>query len=229
MIVKVVKLLDQTPLHCTTAYQLIIFDFDGTLANSLPFFASVYNELAQRYRFKALEWQDIESLRYASPKQAMDYIGLPMWKLPFVSRDFIARMQRQTHQITLFEQIHESLIYLAGMGVHLAIVSSNSKNNVANILGTELMGLFEYVYCGMSIFGKTTHLKKLLKKTRISARHAIYIGDQATDAEAAARAGIDFGAVTWGYGSIESLRCYPIAVELTKMTDIQRLASPLIG
>ena len=211
-------------MHCTTAYQLIIFDFDGTLANSLPFFASVYNELAQRYRFKALEWQDIESLRYASPKQAMHYIGLPMWKLPFVSRDFIARMQRQAHQIVLFEQVHESIDYLASMGVHLAIVSSNSKNNVASILGAELMGLFDDVYCGMSIFGKTTYLKKLLRKTRIAARHAIYIGDQATDAEAAARAGMDFGAVTWGYGSIESLRRHPIAVELTHTTDIQRLA-----
>lgn len=215
--------MDQTPLYRTTAYRLIIFDFDGTLANSLPFFASVYNDLAQRHRFKTLEWHDIESLRYASPKQAMQYIGLPMWKLPFVSRDFIARMQRQTHQITLFEQVRESLNYLAAMGIHLAIVSSNSKNNVASILGADLMELFDYVYCGMSIFGKTTHLKKLLRKTRIAARHAIYIGDQSTDAEAAVRAGIDFGAVTWGYGSIESLRRYPIAVELAKMTDVQQL------
>lgn len=216
--------LHDQPLQQTAAYRLIIFDFDGTLANSLPFFASVYNELAQRYRFKVLAWEDIESLRDASPKQAMQYIGLPMWKLPFVSRDFIARMQRQAHQITLFEQVHDSLNDLAGLGVHLAIVSSNSRNNVASILGADLMGLFEYVYCGMSIFGKTTHLKKLLRKTRTTARDAIYIGDQSTDAEAAARAGIDFGAVTWGYGSIESLRRYPIAVELAKITDIQQLA-----
>ena len=216
--------LPDQSLRQTAAYQLIIFDFDGTLANSLPFFATVYNDLAQRYRFKTLAWEDIESLRYASPKQAMQYIGLPMWKLPFVSRDFIARMQRQAHHIVLFEQVHESIDYLASMGVHLAIVSSNSKNNVASILGAELMGLFDDVYCGMSIFGKTTYLKKLLRKTRIAARHAIYIGDQATDAEAAVRAGMDFGAVTWGYGSIESLRRHPIAIELTHTTDIQRLA-----
>ena len=33
-------------------YNLVIFDFDGTLANSLPWFSRVLNEVADRYRFK---------------------------------------------------------------------------------------------------------------------------------------------------------------------------------
>ncbi len=32
-------------------YRLVVFDFDGTLADSFPWFARVINDVADRYRF----------------------------------------------------------------------------------------------------------------------------------------------------------------------------------
>lgn len=205
-------------------YQLVIFDFDGTLANSFPFFASVFGELAEQYRFKKIEGHEIEALRHATPRQIMQHVGMSSWKLPLVSRGFIRRMQQQAHQIELFDHIGDSLKFLASSGVQLAIVSSNSRANVAAILGPELFALFGQVYCGMSIFGKATHLKKMLKKTGITPQRAIYIGDQETDAEAAAQANIAFGAVSWGYGSLQALRQHERVLEFVSGDELRQLA-----
>jgi phosphoglycolate phosphatase len=212
-----------------TRYQLVIFDFDGTLADSFPFFASVFNQLAQQYRFNPIELHEVENLRHASPRQIMQHVGMAGWKLPLVSRNFIRRMRQNAHQIELFAQVAESLQFLAAANVQLAIVSSNSQQNVAAILGPELMRLFGQVYCGMSIFGKTAHLKKMVKKSGLLPRQVIYIGDQETDAEAAAAAQIDFGAVSWGYGSLQALRRHRLAAEFVNVPDLCLLAATSIS
>jgi phosphoglycolate phosphatase len=212
-----------------TRYQLVIFDFDGTLADSFPFFASVFNQLAQQYRFNPIELHEVENLRHASPRQIMQHVGMAGWKLPLVSRHFIRRMRQNAHQIELFAQVAESLQFLAAANVQLAIVSSNSQQNVAAILGPELMRLFGQVYCGMSIFGKTAHLKKMVKKSGLLPRQVIYIGDQETDAEAAAAAQIDFGAVSWGYGSLQALRRHRLAAEFVNVPDLCLLAATSIS
>ncbi len=60
--------------------------------------------------------------------------------------------------------------------------------------------------CGASLFGKAAKFKDVLKRTGIAAADAICIGDEVRDGEAARQAGIDFGAVSWGYASTEALR-----------------------
>jgi len=75
----------------------------------------------------------------------------------------------------------------------------------------------------MSIFGKAGRLRQTLKLTGTSAAEAIYIGDQSTDLEAARALNLAFGAVAWGYGSIESLRQYRPDREFDKVSDLSEL------
>ena len=46
----------------------IIFDFDGTLADSTAVFASVWNTIAKKHGFKEVQLEDIDALkkRYTS-------------------------------------------------------------------------------------------------------------------------------------------------------------------
>ncbi len=67
-------------------------------------------------------------------------------------------------------------------------------------------GLISCFACGASLFGKAAKYKAVLKRTGTAARDAISIGDEVRDGEAARQAGIDFGAVSWGYASVEALR-----------------------
>ena len=208
----------------TMKYRLAIFDFDGTLADSFPFFLRVFNQLAKQHSFAAIDPQSAPAYRHYTARQMMEQVGMPAWKLPIVARSFIALMRQSAASIPLFEQVGETLLYLANQGVLLAIVSSNSYDNVNLILGPEKAALISHFECGMSIFGKAARIRKVLKKTGIPGHEVIYIGDQVTDLEAAREGNVAFGAVSWGYGTIESLRAHLPDEEFDEVSAIRRIA-----
>ncbi len=205
-------------------YRLAIFDFDGTLADSFPFFIRVFNQLAEQHGFKGIDPDLVPTFRHYNARQMMELVGMPAWKLPFVAKNFISLMRQNAASISLFEHIDDLLLHLANTGVTLAIVSSNSYDNISQILGpanTKLISQFE---CGMSIFGKPARIQKVLKKTGIPGREVIYIGDQVTDLAAARKEKIAFGAVSWGYATIESLREHFPEEEFDSVSAIRRIA-----
>ena len=194
-------------------YDLAIFDFDGTLADSFPFFVSVFNTIAERHQFRQIDTARIDSLRHLSARQMMQHVGMPAWKLPVVSKTFITMMKESAANVPVFEGIDAALRAIAAHGIELAIISSNSEQNVRAVLGVELSGLIGRFECGMSIFGKASRLKQLIRDSGTSPASAIYIGDQDTDAIAAGKSGMAFGAVSWGYAPIEILRAHNPTVE----------------
>jgi phosphoglycolate phosphatase len=206
-------------------YRLAIFDFDGTLADSFPFFLSVFNTIADRHGFKRIDIANSAHLRHLGTRQMMDHVGMPAWKLPLASKSFIAMMKDGADGIPLFDGIADALRHLHAGGVRLAVVSSNSEHNVRTVLGPELAGLIGRFECGMSIFGKASRIRAVLKDCGVAPADAIYVGDQGTDADAAAKAGIDFGAVHWGYAAIEALRGHACATEFATPTDLQAIFS----
>jgi phosphoglycolate phosphatase len=205
-------------------YRLAIFDFDGTLADSFPFFLRVFNQLAEQHKFRPIDPDVATAFRHYHPRQMMRELGMPAWKLPLVAKSFIALMSQNRGSISLFEEIDDMLVHLANASVTLAIVSSNSAANVREILGPANTKRISHFECGMSIFGKRARIQKVLKKTGIPSSDAIYIGDQVTDREAAREAKVAFGAVSWGYGTIEALREHSPEEEFANVSDIRRIA-----
>jgi phosphoglycolate phosphatase len=88
----------------------------------------------------------------------------------------------------------------------LAVVSSNSKENVHQILGQEAAALITHYECGTSMFGKEAKLRKVMKKTGALPDESIYIADETRDMEAARKLNIGFGAVSWGYNRAASFK-----------------------
>ena len=205
-------------------YRLAIFDFDGTLADSFPFFGQVFNQLARRHGFQEIDAQSAPSFRDRDARQIMKHVGLPPWRLPFVAKDFIALMRQNIAVIKPFDGVDDALTHLARNGVALAVVSSNSYENVTTVLGPENTRLVGHFECGMSIFGKAARLAKAREAAATPAHEAIYIGDQIEDATASRKAGVAFGAVSWGYGTIESLRTHSPEQEFHCVADLKRMA-----
>jgi phosphoglycolate phosphatase len=206
-------------------YKFAIFDFDGTLADSFPFFVSVFNQLAEEYDFKKIDATAIPNYRHYSARQMMEMVGLPKWKLAIVGKRFMSLMKDNAHAIKLFEGISETLEYLVDKNIRVAVVSSNSYENVSCILGENTSRLLTTCDCGMSIFGKAARLEKVLKANTVKASAAIYIGDQVTDLEAAHKKAIAFGAVAWGYAAIESLEAHKPAEIFNTPYDIKRITT----
>ena len=189
-------------------YKLAIFDFDGTLADSFPWFAAVFNQLAARHQFKRLEPEELLALRGLSSRQLIQHLKVPWWKLPRIANDMRAMMGNDHGQIRVFAGAGPLLHRLAKQEVALAVVTSNAEINVRQILGPDLAALFRYYECGVSIFGKAARLKKVVRLSGVAPAESICIGDEIRDLEAAQKAGIPFGAVSWGYNSIEALQAH---------------------
>lgn len=185
------------------SYDLIIFDLDGTLADSFAFFVSVHNQLADRHGFRRIAPAEIDALRGRSAREVMRHVGLPRWKLPWVARSFVRLMRAA--DIPLFAGVGPTLQQLQQSGVALALVSSNAADNCRRILGDDHWRRLAHVECGVSIFGKRRRIARVVRATGIDPARTIYVGDQITDAEAARAAGVAFGAVAWGYATRASL------------------------
>ena len=207
-------------MHSRLKYRLAIFDSDGTLADTLPWARSIFNELAEEHGFRRVEPHEHERFRDLHGRAFLRELGLPLWKLPRVVSSRRRRMAEHRGKFSLFPGISDALHRLGSGGVQLAIVSSNSRENVERVLGMENTKLFQHFACGVSMFGKAAKLRQVLRQSAIPAAHAIYIGDEIRDAEAASKAGIAFGAVTWGQQSEEALRAQNPAEIFTAAREI---------
>jgi len=204
-------------------YDLAIFDLDGTLADSFPFFLRVYNELARRHGFHEMAPGDVAAMRELPARELMARAGLPSWRLPLVARDFITRM-READEVRLFDGVADVLHRIAASGLPLALLTSNSRDNATRLLGAQLHGLFRDVDCGASIFGKRSRLRRTMKTIGVTPARTIYIGDTTADADAAHAAGADFGAVGWGYATPTSLAACRPAMQFATVSDLLQIS-----
>lgn len=207
------------------SYKLLIFDFDGTLADSFPWFVRIVNQVAEKYRFRRIEEAELETLRGYDARGLIRHLNIPFWKMPFIARHMKHLMAREIHHISLFDGIPELLQDLSRRGVRLAMVSSNSVENIRRVLGPEIASLFQYYECGGSIFGKKAKFRKVLKLSGISESEALCIGDEIRDLEAARRARIPFGAVSWGFTTVEALRAQSPAAIFSSLDGIAALSA----
>jgi phosphoglycolate phosphatase len=178
---------------------LVIFDFDGTVADSFAASMAAYNRVAPNLRLRRVAETEVATLRRMSPGQVMHVLGVPMWKVPRLMIALRADLIEHFESVQPIPGIAEAVRELAGAGHHLAIVTSNSLTNVHGFLVRHGLDCFPTVVAGTSIFGKSTRLRRLLKAAHLDGGRAVYIGDTSPDIRAAREAGTAAVAVTWGY------------------------------
>ncbi|MFJ7437673.1 HAD hydrolase-like protein [Methylorubrum thiocyanatum] len=192
------------PTPETVPYRLVAFDFDGTLADTFPWFCANLNDVAARYRFRAVRPEETGRLRALSARAILKDLGIPAWKVPLIARHMRGLATREAGQVRLFSGVPEMLARLDAAGCVLAVVSSNSEANVRRALGPSA-GLIRHYACGASLFGKARHLRAVARAAGVEPGAMLAVGDEIRDAEAAAQAPCAFAAVAWGYNSAEAL------------------------
>jgi phosphoglycolate phosphatase-like HAD superfamily hydrolase len=181
------------------ARTFVIFDFDGTVADSFGESLLAYNRLAPRLRLRTVKETEIPMFRRMGAGQLMQALGIPMWKLPRLMIALRADLQDHFHSVRPVPHIAEALRSLHEAGCHLAMVTSNSEDNVRNFLERHGIECFDTIVAGTSIFGKATRLRRLVKTAQADRATSIYIGDTVPDVRAAREAGTLAMAVTWGF------------------------------
>lgn len=187
-------------------YDLVLFDFDGTLANSFPLFGRLLGGIAERFAFRALPEPELQALRGRPTREILLRLGVPLWKVPAIMRYGRKQMAAAQHEIVLFEGIDTLLRTLAARGARLAIVSSNSEATVRATLGPELSEHISVFSCGSAMFGKARRVRHVVRKLRVDSSKSVLIGDEERDISAARAAGVTALAVTWGYATADALQ-----------------------
>jgi phosphoglycolate phosphatase len=185
---------------------MVIFDFDGTLADSFGWFLAVLDDVAKRYGFRRVGEDEVADFRRLDARQILDRLALPRWKLPLVAAHM--RSLQAKADIRPFPGIPALLDDLSRSGLRLALVSSNAAANVRRVLGPDTITRFDHLDCGAGLFGKAGRLKTVLRRAAIPAAQVIAIGDEIRDIEAARACGIATGAVSWGYTDGDALAAH---------------------
>lgn len=200
-------------------YSLAIFDLDGTLVDSFPWFLRTINDVADRFGFRRVVHEDIERLRHASTREILDSLDVPVWKLPVIAR-YARRLKGEAAaEISLFAGAEAMLRTLGENGVQLALVTSDSEVNAREKLGASAT-LFQHFDCAASVFGKPAKFRRVIRRAGVERGKVIAIGDEVRDIEAARAVGIACGAVCWGYAAPAALRALGPDYTFERMDEI---------
>ena len=185
--------------------KVIIFDFDGTLADTIDILLSITNRLSAEFGFKSATKEELAQLSNLNSWQILQYSGISIFKFPLLIRRLKAELHSEVPHIQLFPGIKEVLLELKKRGFQLGIITSNSRENVWTSLEKNgLQGIFTFIYSG-STFGKHKVINKWLKTENINPEQVVYVGDEIRDIDAAKKTGIKVIAVGWGFNSPQAL------------------------
>lgn len=184
----------------------ILFDFDGTLAETMMLIHNVFNQLSGLYRYRHLPENEIEEVRHLSVHEFIRHVGIPFWKVPIIAIHARRLMHDEIHQVhppqglvNVLTRIHDSGRY------HMDILTSNRRRNVLKFLREHNMDWFDEVHTTRSILCKKRRVQKYIREKGLDPQSLYYVGDTTIDVESARRAGARPVAVGWGLNTPELL------------------------
>lgn len=176
----------------------IIFDFDGTIADSFDYVAGFLERHVRKSH--PLTPEEKDTLRGMTMTEMALHLGSPKWKLPILFLVGRYAMTKEIYNVPIFEGIGKVIEQLQAEGHELVIVSSNNNRNIKKSLKQHhLYKFFTDLYGNAAFFGKKWAIRRVLKRNNLVAKDAVYIGDEARDVIAAKAAGIRVIAASWGF------------------------------
>jgi phosphoglycolate phosphatase len=186
--------------------KVIIFDFDGTIADTVEALVSIANRLAIEFDYIQITANELTLLRNLTSREIIRYSGVSLLKIPFLVKKVKSELKNKITELEPIFGVKEALIELNQQGYSLGVITSNSHENVTEFLKFHNLNyLFEFIYSGVTIFGKTTIINNVLRQKQLKPQTVIYVGDETRDIEAAKKANIKVIAVSWGFNSPEAL------------------------
>lgn len=194
-------------------YEYVLFDLDGTLIESAK---SVEVSLAYAMRELSLPCPDLSDYtRYVGPPLEDTMRGMCavpeelILRAMAIYRDYYDEEGQKTNR--LFDGVAEMLSVLRERGRKLAVCTS--KNEPVAEMVCEKLGLSPYLdaICGSTLDGsrkaKADIIPYALRTLGCEEKaKALMVGDTHFDARGAQLAGIDFLGVTYGYGTVKSMK-----------------------
>ncbi|MCL1074911.1 HAD-IA family hydrolase [Shewanella dokdonensis] len=195
-------------------YDLIIFDWDGTLMDSigriLACLRNVASDMGLLEPSEAAQ-RDIIGMSLAQAMQTL-FPGRPAQEYPLMQQSYRNSYQRQAHVATpLYAGITELLTQLQQQHYQLAVATGKSRPGLDRSLQqTGLDRFFQLSRCADEAHSKPhpDMLQQILAHTGVSAARALMVGDSVLDLQMANAAGVAAVGVSYGAHSREQLQLH---------------------
>ena len=189
--------------------RVIIFDFDGTIADSYSAIVEIANLLSGEFGYKPVNREELLQLKNLSSREIIKQSEISIFQIPFLLRRVQVELGQEIANVAPISGIGECLFELKNKGYQLGIITSNIKENVIAFLENKNWeSLFDFVYSGTTIFGKHKVIKEFLKQNNFKSNEVIYVGDETRDIKAAKKSKVKVIAVSWGFNSASILAKY---------------------
>lgn len=208
--------------------KLAIFDFDGTIFNSITDVIICFNKALSVNGFPTLTYEEyieilggnIDELVSLSLKDKNTPENMELVKNTY---DEIYGTSNRENSLP-FDGMYEVLLELQKKGILLAINSNRKNDSIKKFIGKYYSDIdFKAIEGHNPAYPSKPRpcgVKKMLHKLKVSKDDAIYIGDSSTDIKTAKNAEIDCVIVKWGYGDPEDYVDEYILDAIEKPSDI---------
>lgn len=188
------------------AHPYIVFDFDGTIADSIDLGFRIFNRIAPEYKLQQIDEEIKKEIVTKHPQELLKKYGISNLKVITLLLRLRKEFTQHIDEIQLIAGMEQALHDIKNAGLRIGILTSNSVVNVRKVLERyNLSAIIDFVYSGKSLFGKDKVIRSMLKKEAISPDNVIYVGDETRDVEASKKAEIPVISVPWGFSSRASL------------------------
>ncbi|WP_296804700.1 HAD family hydrolase [uncultured Methanobrevibacter sp.] len=210
--------------------KLAIFDFDGTLFNSVDDVVICFDKTLEIYNFPTLTKEEYFECLGGNIDEIVSLVlgkNNSVENIEKVKKTYLDLYNPSPKEHTLpFPEAHECLKKLQEKGVLLA-VNSNRLNYSLKYFVEKFFKDIDFVLVEghnedypskPNPFG----VENILRKANVGLDEAVYIGDSKTDIETAQNAGMDCIVVKWGYGNQKDYENDYILEAVDEFGDIQK-------
>lgn len=213
-------------------YDLLIFDWDGTLMDSIARIVNCFGNACTDSGLPRPPEADMRHVIGLGLAEAVDQL------LPGVAEAVRARVVARYREhflhidqtaMPLFDGVRTGLETLAGQGYLLAVATGKSRRGLDRVLQeTGLGGLFTATRCADEALSKPhpKMLADLLDCTGLSAGRALMVGDTTYDLQMAGALAMDSLAVSYGVHTREQLLAHGPLVCLDSFHEVRQWLVP---
>jgi phosphoglycolate phosphatase-like HAD superfamily hydrolase len=186
-------------------YKCVIFDFDGTLADTEKINFGIFQEIADIYKLEKISFEEMKKLKKFSASEIIDHLNIKKRNIPGMIRKGRRKLHASIEEVDWCRESWPEVIQeLKKAGYIIGVITSNSKKNVKKFLKNKNAEYFEFIY-NSGLTGKERKIKKVMRKRKLSNEDILYVGDEIRDIKSSHNMKVHIASVDWGYNTRESL------------------------
>ncbi len=182
---------------------LVIFDFDGTVADSVSL---IYCEVKKELKKAGISEKEVGQIEEVGVSKFLKRLKMSRIKMIWTAFKIQKRLKKRIDQVSVFEGMESLLRGLKKEGFEVGMVTNNKKKTVKKFIRSNDLDLFNFVYSNFFLRSKVRKLEKAVEAVGEEKKRIVYIGDQKDDILDAKKVGLKSIGVTWGLSSFDELK-----------------------